>query len=243
MLIVLYIAATVFIIFIVPFLVNVIFKIHPQYNIFSAEWSPDGYLGYIGSVIGATATIFAVRMTILNEKRQQKKDQILAARPWLVSETELLNSNEEILGYTNGLATFVALNGDSFGSSKTPPYMIRSGKHEINKIDCAIKYTLENVGGNTATNLRITLDDYPLFPDLALAKNHKKEIVFLLPLKVYEQESKYVLKFSYGDIVSKTIYLQVESLNIRKDDHGVTFVQSMSDLISAPKEESIDEQA
>ena len=72
-------------------------------------------------------------MTILNEKKQQEKNQILASRPWLVSETELLNSNEEIQEEANGSVIFVALNGDLFGSSKNAPYMIRKGKHEINK--------------------------------------------------------------------------------------------------------------
>lgn len=233
-----YIFTIIFSICIVPFLVNAIFKIHLQHSAFSAEWSPDGYLGYIGSLLGAAATIIAVRMTILNEKKQQEKNQILASRPWLVSETELLNSNEEIQEEANGSVIFVALNGDLFGSSKNAPYMIRKGKHEINKTDCAIKYTLENVGGNTATGLRITLDGYPLFPDFALARDHKKELIFLLPLKTDEHESTYVLKFRYGDIVSQTMYSQTEALNITKDNYGVTFTQKMDDLISAPTEEA-----
>lgn len=234
----LYIAALFAIIAIIPFIVSAIFKIHPHHNIFSAEWTSDGYLGYIGSLIGTAATIYAVRITIVNERKRQEEERIILAKPWLSSETLLLCSNKDIQEEENGKTTFVAPNGELFGSSKEAPWAVKKGTHEINKTDCVIRYEIMNAGGNTATRLHFTLDGYPLFPDFALAKDQVKKIIFVLPLREGEKQSQYVLKFVYGDVVSSMTYSQIETLNIMQDEHGVTFSQSMADLLTAPKKEN-----
>ena len=233
-----YAVAFIVVAIIVPFAISAIFKIHPHRHIFSAEWTADGYLGYIGALIGAAATIYAVRITIVNERKRREEERIILAKPWLVSETLLLCSNKEIQEEENGSTTFVSLNGDLFGNGKGTPSEIKSGSHEINKTDCVIKYEIMNVGGNSATRLKLTLDDYPLFPDFALAKDQVKKIIFVLPLREGEKQSQYVLKFVYGDVVSPMTYSQIETLNIMQDEHGVTFSQSMADLLTAPKKEN-----
>ena len=157
--IILYAVAFIVVAIIVPFAISAIFKIHPHRHIFSVEWTADGYLGYIGALIGAAATICAVRITIVNERKRQEEERIILAKPWLVSETLLLCSNKEIQEEENGSTTFVSLNGDLFGSGKGTPSEIKSGSHEINKTDCVIKYEIMNVGGNSATRLKLTLDD------------------------------------------------------------------------------------
>lgn len=204
----------------------------------SSEISADGLLSYIGALLGAAATICAVRITIVNERNRQEEDRIISAKPWLASETLMLCSNEDIQEEENGMTTFVALNGNLFGSSKAAPWEVKKGTHEINKTDCIIKYEIMNAGGNTASRLQLTLDGYPLFPDFALAKDHVKKIIFVLPLREGEKQSRYVLKFKYGDIVSPTTYSQIETLNIVQDEYGVTFSQSMDDLLTAPKKEN-----
>ena len=137
---------------IVPFAISAIFKIHPHRHIFSAEWTADGYLGYIGALIGAAATIYAVRITIVNERKRQE-ERIILAKPWLSSETLLLCSNKDIQEEENGKTTFVALNGELFGSSKEGPWAVKKGTHEINKTDCVIRYEIMNAGGNTANTV------------------------------------------------------------------------------------------
>lgn len=236
--IILYAFAFIVVAIIVPFAISAIFKIHPQRHIFSAEWTADGYLGYIGALIGAAATICAVRITIVNERKQQEEERIISAKPWLASQTLLLCSNKDIQEEENGMTTFVALNGNMFGSSKETPWKIKKGTHEINKTDCVIRYEIMNAGGNTATRLHLTLDGCPLFPDFALAKDWVKKIIFVLPLREGEKQSHYVLKFVYGDVVSSTTYSQIEVLNIMQDEHGVTFSQSMADFLTAPKKEN-----
>lgn len=236
------VVALIVVAIIVPFAISAVFKIHPHRHIFSAEWTADGYLGYIGALIGAVATIYAVRITIVNERKRQEEERIILAKPWLSSETLLLCSNKDILEEENGKTTFAALNGELFGSSKEVPWSVKKGTHEINKTDCVIRYEIMNAGGNTATRLKLTLDGYPLFPDFALAKDQVKKIIFVLPLREGEKQSRYVLKFEYGDVVSSTTYSQIEALNIMQDEHGVAFSQNMADLLTAPKKENENEQ-
>lgn len=235
---VLYVIILILIVIIVPFIISVIFKFRVPWSIFSAEWTPDGYLGYIGSLIGATATIYAVRVTIINERKQQDEERVIAAKPWLSSENHILNSNDDIKREENGMTIFVELKGDLFGRSVNVPWEIKNGIHEINKEDCVIKYEIENAGGNTATQLQITLNGLCLFPEFALAKDRKKTFVFVLPARNNEKRSVYVLDFRYGDVVSTTLYAQKEIFNIVKYEHGVACVQSTDDLLTAPQKEN-----
>lgn len=95
------VVALIVVAIIVPFAISAVFKIHPHRYIFSAEWTADGYLGYIGALIGAAATIYAVRITIVNERKRQEEERIILAKPWLSSETLLLCSNKDILEEEN----------------------------------------------------------------------------------------------------------------------------------------------
>lgn len=232
-----WIAFIVFIVVAAPFIVNAVIKKCADASY--CELSLDGYLGYIGAFIGAVATIIAVKITIAHERKQHEQERILFARPWLTSESILLNSNDEIRQKADGQTMFVSLNGDSFGCSTKAPYMIEKGTHEINKKDCVVKYTIENAGGNTATKFKLIINEVQLFPDFAIAKGSKRKIVFVLPLREGEKTSKYVLKFIYGDLVSNVIYSQTEALNVVQDEYGVTLTQSIDDLLSSPKTEEI----
>lgn len=71
----------------------------------SSEISADGLLSYIGALLGAAATICAVRITIFNERNRQEEDRIISAKPWLASETLMLCSNEDIQEEENGMTT------------------------------------------------------------------------------------------------------------------------------------------
>lgn len=117
-----WIAFIVFIVVAAPFIVNAVIKKCADASY--CELSLDGYLGYIGAFIGAVATIIAVKITIAHERKQHEQERILFARPWLTSESILLNSNDEIRQKADGQTMFVSLNGDSFGCSTKAPYIL-----------------------------------------------------------------------------------------------------------------------
>lgn len=143
------VVALIVVAIIVLFAISAVFKIHPHRHIFSAEWTADGYLGYIGALIGAIATIYAVRITIVNERKRQEEERIILAKPWLSSETLLLCSNKDILEEENGKTTFAALNGELFGSSKEVPWSVKKRntrnkqnglRHKIRDNECWRQY-------------------------------------------------------------------------------------------------------
>lgn len=229
----------IFFVLIIPFIINLLFKFDIGIKYAQAEWSADGLLGYLGTLIGASATIISVILTIRFTDKQQKEDRIIAAKPWLTSTTSLLCFKEEIQDEENGQTLFVSLNSeDLFAVSKHIPFRVNKDTYEFNKADCAIRYVLKNVGGNTATNISITLNNYPLIPNFALESTGTRVFVFVLPLKAHEKETYYELCFSYGDIVSDTRYEQKETLIIQKDTpgNGVTFAQKPENLLTGPTE-------
>ena len=226
------------IIVIVPFLINIIFKINTGIRLFQAEWSPDAFLTYIGSILGAVATIIAVKITIDYTSEQKMKEYIILSKPWITSKLELLNANNEIINQENGSTLFISLNGNDFGSSTKVPFSIRKGTHEINKKDCVIKYSIKNVGGNTATFISMSLNGQPLLPDFALNKTDEKIFVMMLPLVGNQDETEYKIQFLFGDIISEIKYKQEEIVIVKKDDYSCTVVQSQNNLITAPKQES-----
>ena len=227
------------ILLIVPLTVNILFKIETNTVILQAEWSADALLGYIGALFGAFATIVAVILTIRFTKEQQRQENIIAARPWLVSNSLRLNSNEAIQAEENTSARFIYLSDGSFVVSITAPFNVKRGTHKINKEDCVVKYCIKNVGGNTATNFSMSLDGAPLLPNTALALNSELILILSLPLKDNDDESRYTLCFSYGDIVSEMMYFQKETLIIKKDKYGVTFAQTTEDFLTGPIEQEV----
>ena len=77
----------------VPLIINESYKMNSGYM---TCWDASDVLSYYGTILGATATIIAVILTIRFSKKQQREERIIGAKPWLSSTTELLNSHSEI---------------------------------------------------------------------------------------------------------------------------------------------------
>ena len=216
----------------IPAGINECYKMNGDYT---TLWSAADVLSYYGTLLGATATIVAVVWTIRFSKTQQQEERILAAKPWLTSKTELLNSIQEIVALQNGSTLYLFQSNDTWSMSKIAPYAIREGLHQINQTECAIKYELLNVGGNSATSINILFEGMPIIPPFALSKDANIVFVFVLPSKAGQEETKYTLSIDYGDTVSKTIYMQQEVLIVKRVAVGVTFAQGRNDLLTTPK--------
>ena len=214
-----------------PIIINELYKTGKGYL---TLWGAADVLSYYGTLLGAVATIVAVVLTIRFTKKQQMEEHCIAAKPFLTSETILLNSNEEIWLLENGQTLYIFPYNDLWGVSTSTDVRIRKNIHQVNKEDCAIKYALTNIGGNSATNIRMCLNGKPLIPDYGIGKDKEKVFVFLLKLNEGEELSRYDLTFEYGDIVSETRFIQKETLIIKKDDPGITFCQGTNELLTNP---------
>lgn len=66
---------------VVPALTQCAFTVYAPHPLFAATWTAGEFLGYVGGIIGAVATIIAVRMTIQFERDERLDDQRLNVRP------------------------------------------------------------------------------------------------------------------------------------------------------------------
>ena len=201
----------------VPLIMNESYKMNSGYV---TCWDASDVLSYYGTILGATATIIAVILTIRFSKKQQREERIIGAKPWLSSTTELLNSHSEIEELQSMNSLYVFIYRDTWGVSKSIPYSLLEENHAINQIDCVVKYILSNLGGNTATNIRITIDGQPIIPPFELAKDGSQYFAFALPLEDRSLETKYHIVFEYGDTVSKTVYTQEETVIVKRMNMG-----------------------
>ena len=203
-----------------------------------ANWNitPDGWLAFSGAILGAFATIIAVIITIKYEKAKDKEDRIIASKPWITTDNELINNKKRLYELIENNVLYVFKNGKFFGTSKIIPSYLKNESNKFNQNECIIYYSFLNGGGNTATLLDIELNGQKLLPLFSLTTNKEQSWILILPSEENNIETRYTVTFNYGDIVSDTKYMQAETLIIKRDAHGVTLIQNENETINSPKE-------
>ena len=83
-----YFVSIVFI-FIIPIAINWAYKTPASLPIFSMDWEAKDVLSFYGSLLGAAATIIALKETISFTRESQKEARKLSIRPYL--ETQKYN--------------------------------------------------------------------------------------------------------------------------------------------------------
>lgn len=76
-------------IIIIPLIIHVLFKIHPQYGFFSAEWTAGDVLGFYGILLGAAATVWGVFLSIQYAQSNYKQDLVDHSLPFVTITTML----------------------------------------------------------------------------------------------------------------------------------------------------------
>lgn len=190
-------------------------------------------LSYCGAIFGALATIIAVFLTIRFTREQQQEDRIVAAKPWLTSEINTFNSNQEVLDREDGNTIFVTISDNVYQFSTHVPIEVRRHICSNNVNHCAVAYCITNIGGNTATAIKMKINENQIMQDFAIGKDGKKNFIIFFPIKEHEGIS-YSIVFEYGDIVSSTIYTQRETFEVVHSEHGCGVVQNGLDELSPP---------
>ncbi|MBQ4631286.1 MAG: hypothetical protein IJB70_09910 [Clostridia bacterium] len=197
--------------------------------------SPDGWLSFIGELLGAAATIIAVIATIKYEKAKEIREKIIEAKPWLTTNNELISNKKRFNELIENDILYVHKNGAKFGTSKIIPPSLKNENYQFNQNQCIVNYTFLNGGGNTATLLSVKLNNEELLPPFCLTTNREQRWILILQANESDSETPYTLTFTYGDIVSDTKYIQTETLRIKKDSVGVTLVQNVDEVITQPE--------
>lgn len=228
------------IIFIPIIVIHLLFSIYPSNDWWIAKWSAGELLDYFGSIMGAVATIIALIVTIIYTNDSQKKQNILSVKPYLQSEYIPIFNYNEITN--NSSKPFYITFGSNISSSSVEPYMFNRMKEDgFDKIFFfsryyIIKYKIKNVGANSAVNIKWTLNNKPIIPEFAISKNEIFECVIVIDSSILENNKATLkLKYEFDDVLGLASYFQEETIEITKDDTGITSSQGINNILSSPK--------
>lgn len=179
-------------------------------------------LGYWGSLIGALATIIAVIMTINSNRNQQ----ILAAKPILQSNSELLTMKKQIDEIKEKTFLLYPCNGnESVGSSACLTRDIYSNEKYVDRTKyLAVQYSVSNAGVGPAVDVMMTINGYKAHPNFFLSNYMTKNFIIITTLEKAKRPLK--LAFKYTDIYSEFCYVQADELYVDFDeDNFLTVIQ------------------
>lgn len=131
---------------IVPFLINLMFKVYLM-DFLSAEWNAGDLLTFYGSIIGGVITLLGVVITLDNNAKQTKMDDDVKYRPIL--RLDSVNGEwNNIMGRRNvGISfPFIALNDDIYENAKREVF------HEQMSEVCDFHLIFKNKGRGEATD-------------------------------------------------------------------------------------------
>lgn len=199
------------------------------------ELSADGLLGFFGALIGAIATIVAVRATIEHEKKKEVRERIIANKPWITTDSELISDRARLFQLKEPKVLYIFKIGKIFGTSSKIPKELEVSGYPYNATRCVVYYTFLNSGGNTATMVNVEINGQKLLPPFCLPLNKEQKWIMILPQINNEIESKYTIVFTYGDIVSDTKYEQNETLIVKKEFDGFSLSQYGNEVLTNPE--------
>lgn len=196
--------------------------------------SEDAILGFFGEIFGAVATIIAVIATIIHEKKKEIRERVVLNKPWITTDYELISDNARLSQLNRNKVLYVYKSGSEFCTSSIIPIKLENKNYKFDSTECVIYYTFLNSGGNTATNLNIEINGKKILPPFCLPLGKEQKWAIILPKINDENESKYTISFTYGDIASGAQYEQHEVLTIKKYLDGLTLSQDEKELLTSP---------
>lgn len=236
-----FLSIVILIIFIPIPAIHILFSIHPDNQWWVAKWSAGELLDYFGSLMGAIATIIAVAITIRYTKLSQDEQNILQVKPYLQTKYTSLFSYQELYDNANN-RIIISMSDELIESAYEKTWILNS--IEKNEIDNTVffqhyhilKYTLRNVGANSATNIRWTSNDMQLIPEFALSKDETREFIIIIDSNILKDDIKELnFKFIYDDVLSIATYSQKENITITSSSNELYSVQMNGDYLSTPK--------
>ena len=208
------------------------------------KWSAGELLDYLGSIIGALATIFAILITIdlTHEEQQlayqrQKEEHRLAIMPRLQTTYKPLSQAE--INTLIGKNTIYIICRNDFEnaipsiSTTVPSCLKKDSRQNGNHV---FLYSIRNVGAGNAIELNFLLNHQAFAPTFALTTNSSLNFIFVFKQGTLRNpKNTTVFSFDFSDVISYARYHQEERINmyIDKDNNFIT-IQNASDLISSP---------
>ncbi len=249
-----------FLVFGIPFLINWAFT-YLSFEWLQIKWGASDALSYYGSLMGASATIYVLRKTILFTEKNQKAERVLTIRPYLqtyqrhYADVCTIPESDDILYFTvtNGIMTIERDTPDCIARLKMYHKKLHNrepinGKEKaicesINtdffKNNYVMSYEIENCGAGNAVDVNLKINERPLFMNFCITTNKTKQMVFIFNNDLIKNTSATLLNLSitYTDVASLAQYVQCEKFRFsRSHNDNLQMVQFGEDLLTRPQQ-------
>ncbi|WP_459195751.1 hypothetical protein [Wukongibacter baidiensis] len=236
-------------IFIFPIIiVHALFKLTTHHKWLIAEWGAGDLLSYCGAVLGATATIVAIVLTITFTVENQKHERKLSIRPCLHTTyiPKYIRMDTIVKERQIVYITYPLDEKEHIGSSHEPPYILEKAEEDkvkgvleslsFYRENYIIHYTISNVGAGNAINIKFTIDGKQIMKPFTLVANNSKEFIIILRSKLLNNRNRSIwFNFEYEDVASIGKYKQQEYIEFYLEDDGsLNTRQSLSNILSMP---------
>ena len=230
-----YVVAIIFA-FVIPIFINWAYKTPASLSMLAMDWEGKDALSFYGSLLGAAATIIALRETIKFTRESQKEERKLSIRPYL--ETQKYNYTDLQKIPTNLETLFIEVNRQRTTYQASLPEVFEelqafqkrllSGE-KIEPTDEVVfnlrvetlfqkkyllSYEIVNCGAGNAINVDLRINGKSVIPSFCIITNQSKKIVFVLNNDLLGNTNEYSLKLmlTYSDIASLADYHQTEEI-------------------------------
>jgi hypothetical protein len=235
-------------------IVHSLFEINTPYKWLEANWKAGEILGYIGSILGAAATITAVVLTIIFTQENQKTERKLSMKPYFQTDYHPIFYRDKAIEKIANRAVFVQYpydENEGISSSYEPPYYLKEtdAKNNMNMEERVsaefiperyyiLQYSLSNVGAGNAINISFTINDKRFIPPFSLTVNNTKVFVIIFKAELLKNKTRSIhFKFVFQDVASMALYEQHETITLYMTENGsINSCQYTDDVISLPKE-------
>lgn len=252
----------VFFCLVIPLAINYAFTRPALIPLFEVDWEAKDALAFYGSLLGAAATIFVLRQTIVFTKENQKEERKLSVKPYLQTQFKMIEDVTDDL-YKEKF-TFVQIKNDVIEISESPPdeindlkilwnRAVRSKSNSISgydmlyaqkatqyfKSNLMLQYEVQNCGANNAIDVKFKIDDWNSFPHFCITTSYPKKFILILNEKLLvDTQRKICFSFIFSDICSISRYKQTESINFyrSKEEHKLSYYRMSEDLMDLPEE-------
>ena len=256
--------ALIFFVFVIPIVINWMYKTPAKLPIFAMSWEAKDVLSYYGSILGAVATIIALTATIKFTRENQKEERKLSIRPYLqtskfnytsfegiptTKDVIYMDIKPNIVNYQGGVLDDISgiidlknkrVFDKTYNLDGIDNGMYISNVNNYFSSRYLLCYEIKNCGAGNAINVSLNINSRCFVPSFCVTTTESAKIMFILNKELLELSGEYVLKiaFVYNDIASLGKYYQTETIIFsNKNKYGeLKTIQRADGLLTPPME-------
>ena len=200
----------IFFVFVVPIIINWMYKTPARLPIFAMSWEAKDVLSFYGSILGAAATIIALTKTIKFTRENQREERKLSIRPYLETrkynytnfddipdkkDVIYLDIMPNIITYQGGLPDDISeikniKNRKAFEKNYNlenldeAMYSTRIANYFNDKY--LLYYEVINCGAGNAINVSFNINSRCIIPSFCVTTTESKKIMLVLNKELLE---------------------------------------------------------